>query len=201
MANPEKQKQEKKDDGQQLVVRKEPTEIARPERTSALRREPFEPFEIMRDLMRWHPFRDFFLTRDPFREMRDLMRDFWETRPARRESAWYPAFEVRETDDEYLITGDVPGLATEDLDVSVTGNRVQVSGKREQKEEQTEGDYRTYERAYGSFTRVFEIPDDVDADKIACKLDAGVLELALPKKPESKPAKRRIEVKSGGEKH
>ena len=197
MANPEKQQPQKKDDGQDLVVRNEPTAVARPERHPVSWREPFE---LMRDLMSVDPFGSL-LMRGPFREMRDMMRSFWEAWPERRERAWYPAFEVRETEDAYLIAGDLPGLSADDLDVAVTGDRLEISGKREEKQETAEGEYRTYERAYGSFTRTFAMPDDVDTDRVSSRLESGVLELVLPKKPGAKPAKRKIEVKTGGERH
>jgi HSP20 family molecular chaperone IbpA len=87
--------------------------------------------------------------------MSDVMRDFWATGPEGRERAWYPEFEVREPDDEYVVRADVPGLTPDDLDVTATGNRLQISGKREHKEEQGEGEYRTRQRAYGSFSRTF----------------------------------------------
>ena len=197
MANLEKQKHENKNNGdQQLQRREESNEIARTERMPAVRRDSFE---LMRDFMRMDPFRDF-LMRDPFRDMRDMMRAFWE-QPERGERAWRPDFEVRETDDGYIVTGDLPGLAAEDLEVSVTGNRLQISGKREHETKQEQGEYRTYERAYGSFRRSFDLSDDIDADKISCKLDNGVLEVVLPKKEGAKTPRRKIEIRSGKESH
>src|ERR1043166_864407 len=129
--------------------------------------------------------------------MSDVMRDFWAPGPERRERAWYPDFEVRETDDEYVVRADVPGLTSDDLDVTASGNRLQISGKREHREEQAEGEYRTRQRAYGSFSRTFEVPDEVDADRIECKLEHGVLEIGLPKRPDAKSRKRKIAIKSG----
>ena len=196
MANVEKPKQEKNNGGQQLQRTEQKPELVRSERAPLAMRDPFE---LMRDFMRWDPFRSDWLFRDPFREMRDMMRGMWAGAPER---TWRPDFEVRETDDAYIVRGDVPGLVADDIDVSVAGDRLQISGKREQKEEKEEGEYRTYERAYGSFTRAFEIPDEVEADHIQCKLDNGVLEVVLPKKPGTKPSKRKIEIKSGrGEPH
>lgn len=195
--NIEKQKQQKNDGGQQLQ-RREPSEVARAERIPPAVREPFD---LVRDFMRWDPFRALradFLMRDPFRDMRELMRDMmmsWE--PEYRERAWRPEFEVRETDDSYVIRADVPGLASEDLEVSVSGDQLQISGKRERKEEKTEGTYHAYERTYGSFTRTFDLPDSVDAEKIRCELTSGVLEVVLPKKPGAASSRRKIEIKSG----
>jgi HSP20 family protein len=204
MANVDKQKQkqeqqENKERGQELQRREPQAELAHPERAPfALR----DPFELMRDFMRWDPFRwDPFTTpmlwRDPFSEMRAMMRDLWSGVPERRERVWRPEFDVRETDDAYLIRADVPGISADDVEVNVTGDQLQISGQREHKKEETEGEYRTYERAYGSFARTFTIPDEVEADHIHCKLDNGVLDVVLPKKPGAKPSRRKIEVKSG----
>ena len=194
MANVEKHKQDRPNGGQQLQRTEQKPEMVRAERSPVATRDPFE---LMRDFMRLDPFRSDWLFRDPFREMREMMRDFWAGAPEGRERVWRPDFEVRETDNEYIVRGDVPGLAAEALDVTVTGDRLQISGKREQTQDKEEGQYKTYERAYGSFARSFEIPDEVDADKIQCKLDNGVLEVVLPKKPGLKPARRKIEIKSG----
>lgn len=198
MAETEKQTQNKRDIGQQLQRTEPKTEIARTEGTPLARRDPFE---LMSEFMRRDPFRSDWLWRDPVREMRELMRDFGTGFPESRERAWRPDFEVRETDDAYIVTGDVPGLAADDLDLTVSGNTLEISGKREQKEEKEQGGYRTYERAYGSFLRTFAIPDEVAADQIQSKLDSGVLEVVLPKKPEAKQPKRKIAIKSRGESH
>jgi len=155
----------------------------------------------MRDLGRWDPFRSDFPTRDPFREMQrmmsEVMRDFWQPSLERGERPWHPDFEVRETDDEYVVRADVPGLTADDLDVSASGNSLQIAGKREHREDKDEGEYRMRQRAYGSFSRTFEIPDEVDADQIQCKLEHGVLEVVLPKKPDAKSRKRKIAISSG----
>jgi len=194
--NIEKQKQQKNDAGQQLQ-RREPSEVARAERIPAVVREPFD---LVRDFMRWDPFRALrsdLLMRDPFRDMRELMRDMMSWEPESRERGWRPEFEVRETDDSYVICADVPGLAADDLEVSVSGDQLQISGKRERKEEKPEGTYHAYERAYGSFIRSFDLPDSVDAEQIRCDLKSGVLEVVLPKKPGATPSRRKIEIKSG----
>lgn len=199
MANVEKQKQENRNSGQQLQKNEPKAEVVSSERAPVALRDPFE---LMSEIMSFDPFGDLF-ARDAFRDLRNMMRSVWQGQPSRRgELAWQPAFEVRETDDAFRIIGDVPGLATEDLDVTITGDRLMISGKREHEAKHEQREYRTYERQYGSFNRAFAIPDDVDADHIQCRLDNGVLEVVLPKKPDAKPMKRKIAVKTGqGEKH
>jgi HSP20 family protein len=137
----------------------------------------FEPFRMIRNMMRW----------DPFREMAPI----WS---GDAESMFVPAFEVKENKDGFVFKADLPGVKDENLDVTVAGNRLNVSGKREAEREDQGETYFTYERTYGSFTRSFTLPEDVDADKVHADLKEGVLTLVVPKKPEMQPKK--INVKS-----
>lgn len=118
---------------------------------------------------------------DPFREMLPLVGE--------ERLAFSPAFEVKEMKDGYLFKADLPGVQLNDIDVSVTDNRIQISGKREAEKEDKGDTFYTYERSYGSFTRAFTLPDGVDANRIHADLRDGVLTVLVPKKPESLPKK------------
>jgi HSP20 family protein len=102
-----------------------------------------------------------------------------------------PSFEVKETSDAYIFKGDLPGVREQDVDVSLTGNRLTVSGKREaEKEEKDEkARYFSYERSYGTFSRSFTLPEGVDDAAVTATLKDGELTLVLPKKPEVQPRK------------
>jgi HSP20 family protein len=136
----------------------------------------WNPLRSMRDLLRW----------DPFREMSPLW-DRYEQQLQR--DAWLPDFEVRETKDSYVFKADVPGVKKEDIDVSLSGNRLQVTGKREAEKETKEDTFYAYERSYGSFTRAFTLPADIDADHVRTELKDGVLTLTIPKKVEAQAKK------------
>jgi HSP20 family protein len=138
----------------------------------------WDPFRMMRDLLRW----------DPFSEMTPFA-------GIDRGIAFTPQFEVKETQDGYVFKADLPGVKESDLDISVTGNRLTVSGRREAEERHEGETYYAYERSYGSFTRAFTLPDGVDADHVNAELRDGVLALRVPKKPEAQPKK--IELKGG----
>ena len=84
---------------------------------------------------------------------------------------------------------DVPGIKQADLDVSLTGNRLTITGKREAEKEDKGDTYYTYERSYGSFTRSFTLPEGVNASAIRADLHDGVLSVVLPKTPEAQPKK------------
>jgi HSP20 family protein len=126
--------------------------------------------------------------RDPFSMARELLSwdPFFSGRPA---SAFSPAFEVKETNDAFVLRADLPGVAEADLDIAVHNNVLTVSGSR-QAEERKEGEsYALYERQFGSFSRSFSLPDMADGDRIEAKLDHGVLTLTIGKKAEAKPRK------------
>ena len=144
---------------------------------SAPVRESFEPFRMLRDLMRW----------DPFAEMAPVFTNEGAT--------FLPAFDVKETKDAFVFKADLPGMKEADLDVKLAQNRLSISGKREAEKSDKGETYYSYERSYGSFTRSFTLPEGVDADRIKAELKDGVLTLELPKKPELQP--KTINVKSG----
>ena len=155
-----------------------------------------DPFQW---LTAWDPFRTFG-TMDPFRRMREMFS--WD--PFAEMTTGFPTMgrrfvpdmEVREAKDAYVICADLPGLREEDLNVDVTGNRLTVSGKREE-EQRDEGErYWTYERSFGSFTRSFALPEGTSPDQIDARLNNGVLEIRIPK-IKSEEAKR-IPVKGAG---
>jgi HSP20 family protein len=126
--------------------------------------------------------------RDPFQVARDLLS--WDPFFGQRQvSAFVPAFEVKETNEAFILKADVPGVAEADLDIAVHNNVLTVSGARKA-EERKEGEaFALYERQYGSFSRSFALPDTADGDRVEAKLDSGVLTLSIWKKAEAKPRK------------
>jgi HSP20 family protein len=116
--------------------------------------------------------------RDPFQ--------FFFGRPA---AAFAPAFEVKETADAFVVKADLPGVAEADLDIAVHQSVLTVAGHR-QAEERKEGEaFSLYERQYGAFSRSFSLPELADGEKIAAKLESGVLTLTIAKKAAAKPRK------------
>jgi HSP20 family protein len=125
---------------------------------------------------------------DPFRQMAPFLTV--EDQPAR----YTPDFEIKETKDGFVFKADVPGIKEKDLEITMTGNRLTISGKREAEKEESTDTYFARECSYGGFTRAFTLPEGTDgSNEIRAELNQGVLTLFLPKKPELQP--RRIEVK------
>jgi HSP20 family protein len=143
--------------------------------SSAAPNRAWDPFQMMSELLRWDPFSAI---------------DGAASTPASLSGSFAPAFEVRETPDAYVFQADLPGVGEDAVELSVAGNRLTISGQRSA-EKRGESD-RVYmlERSYGAFCRSFALPDGVDTEGIEARLERGVLEVTVPKKPEVKP--RRI---------
>ena len=129
---------------------------------------------------------------DPFRLMRQMLSfDPWRQLEAleRAPTSWMPQFEVKETGGAYVIKADVPGVNESDLDLSVAGNRLVIAGQRVAEDRQEGESFYAYERSYGSFTRAFTLPEDVDAENVQAELKQGVLVITIPKRAEHRPRK------------
>jgi HSP20 family protein len=117
---------------------------------------------------------------------------------ALRSNGWVPPLDVSETDTELTIRAEVPGIVAKDLDISVSGAMLTIAGQKEETTEKKEEDFYRCERSFGSFRRVVELPDTVDADKVTAESDNGVLTIHIAKKPGAKP--KQVEVKPAAKK-
>ena len=142
-------------------------------------RREFDPFGFMADFMRFDPFREL----EPTFVYDDKI-------------AFRPAFEVKENKEAFTFKADLPGVAEKDLEVTLDGNRLVIAGHRMEQHDEKEDTFFVYERSYGSFTRAFTLPDGADVDHITSRLDAGVLTIVVPKKPEVMPKKVAVKVES-----
>lgn len=135
----------------------------------------WDPFRIMREMMRW----------DPFRATAALMPQF-------DREMWMPQFEVRENGNSIRILADMPGVKRDDLEISVSGHRLIVTGHREAEQRNKDENVHTFERQFGQFTRSFTLPDNVDLEHITSDLRDGVLTIVVPMRAESRA--RRIQI-------
>jgi len=103
-----------------------------------------------------------------------------------------PAANIYETSSGITITLDVPGISREDIDLKIEGNRLTVSGKRDFIRDHADEEFVRLERGFGSFKRIFEIPGDVDHDRVTAKLEQGVLMVDVPRRE----SRREIRVES-----
>ncbi|PJB81311.1 MAG: molecular chaperone [Acidobacteria bacterium CG_4_9_14_3_um_filter_49_7] len=109
--------------------------------------------------------------------------------------SWSPAVDVSESETAIEIKADLPGMTEKDIDVTVENNTLTIKGERKFENEDKRENYHRIERQYGSFYRSFQLPNTVDVTKINADFKNGILELALPKREETKPKKISINVK------
>ena len=126
-------------------------------------------------------------------EMDDLFHGFF------RDSDWpvwgrapLPAIDIAEKDNEYVVKAEVPGCKVDDIDISVHGNILTISGEKKQEEEKKEKGYYHVERSYGSFRRDLNLVSEVDPAKIEAICKDGVLTITVPKSEKAKPVKVKV---------
>jgi len=107
-------------------------------------------------------------------------------------SQWAPRVDIREEDKRFMILVDVPGVDPSTIEVSMDKSILTIKGERQVEAEETGGKLTRQERVYGTFHRRFALPESADADHISAHGRHGVLEIAIPKKPETTP--RRITI-------
>ncbi len=144
---------------------------------------------------------------DPFRELDDLqsrlstlfgrspIRKNGEGKEAMTVAEWAPLVDITEDEKEYLIKAELPEVKKEDIKLTVHDDVMTITGERKFEKEEKGKKYHRVERAYGSFTRSFTLPEDADPAKVAADYKEGVLKVHLPKSEKAKP--KSVEVKVG----
>ena len=107
-------------------------------------------------------------------------------------SGWVPTVDIKETDKQFTILADIPGVVPKDIEVSMDNSILSIKGERSSESESEENGFRRVERAHGSFHRRFSLPETADGENISAVGKDGVLEVVIPKKPIAQP--RRIKI-------
>jgi len=147
------------------------------------------------DMVKWEPLRDVITFRD---EIDRLFDGFFGRVPARREmarAAWMPLVDFEENKNEYLVKVELPGLKKEDVKISLSGDRLHISGERTKEKEEKGKTFHRVERVYGRFERVLALPAEVDGARVKATHKDGILDIRLPKSEKTKPKEIGIEVK------
>lgn len=150
----------------------------------------------MSNLIRWDPFERVVPMREAMNQLFDesLMENFIRVRPFAGNGARTLALDVRETDDELIVEGSLPGIEPENVDISVSGNVLTIKGEYDQEKDKESGRYHYRERRYGAYQRTIALPMEVDTSRSLASFKNGVLTLTLPKVEETKV--KHIEVKT-----
>jgi HSP20 family protein len=107
-----------------------------------------------------------------------------------------PLSNITETDKTFEISAELPGMDKSDIQLTIKDNMLEIKGEqKEEKKEEKEGEYVRRECRSTSFYRAFNLPENIDEDKIDANLDRGVLKVTIPKVEPVKPEKKQIEIK------
>lgn len=141
----------------------------------------------------------------PFKEMDDLFGRYRQLASRRGSSGndiesglqidWRPVADISETEGEYLIKAELPEVDRKDVHVSVESGNVVIRGERKMDKEEEDSTQHRVESFYGSFSRSFALPDNVEADKISAESKNGVLKVHLPKSKKTQPKSIEVAVK------
>ena len=109
-------------------------------------------------------------------------------------SEWAPRVDIREEDKRFVIEADIPGVDPKDIEINMDKGVLSIRGERKSEKKVEEGNYTRVERSRGVFHRRFALPDSADPQGISAKGKHGVLEISIPKRPETTPRKIDIAV-------
>ena len=143
-------------------------------------------------LIKWQP-----KPMNVFDDMDTMIHSFFNTDwnfPVRDTRNWSPAVDVKETDNSFVLTADIPGLTKKDIKVNVANGKLSISGERSYETDQKNDNYHYRERRYGTFDRSFNLPETVDEDNISASFKNGILSIQLPKHEVEIPKDRLIKI-------
>ena len=145
---------------------------------------------MMNNVTRWNPTTAYLTSREPFFRLVDSF--FNGDVQGEETRSWVPPVDIQETTDAYLFHAELPGLTKEDIHITLENNVLRVSGERKFEKDVKKESYHRVERTYGTFTRTFTLPTQVDAEKVQAAFQNGILTVMVPKAEQAKP--RRIEI-------
>lgn len=146
-------------------------------------------------IVKWNPWREM---ADLFDSNQGQMGHMGPPKAGNRELAttgdWVPRVDISETDNEFVITAEIPDVKKKDVSVTVENGVLAIRGERKQEKEEHGKKFHRIERHYGSFTRSFTLPDNVDQTKIKASFKNGMLNLKIEKTEAVKPKTIEINV-------
>jgi HSP20 family protein len=145
------------------------------------------------ELSPWKPFGE-------LKKLRSEMESLWDrffgesTFPSMLSREWSPRIDVTETEDTLLLTAELPGLESKDVEVMLTDDVLSITGEKKKEKEEKDETHHFIERFEGSFKRSFRLPVEIQSEKVEAKFDKGVLKITLPKKETAKKKEIKIKV-------
>ncbi|MDY6904288.1 MAG: Hsp20/alpha crystallin family protein [Thermodesulfobacteriota bacterium] len=108
------------------------------------------------------------------------------------ESNWVPSIDVSETENQYVVKAELPGLRKEDIDISMTDGILTLKGEKKQEKKDENENYHLTESYYGSFSRSLRLPEDASVEKVDATYNDGILTVSVPKSEQAKPKKIKV---------
>jgi HSP20 family protein len=148
-------------------------------------------------IVRWEPFRDLVAVQDRLNRIFD---DTFRGNPRGSDEdwalggQWAPSVDIFEHEGNLVLRAELPGIEPKDVDVHVENNVLTLRGERKFESEVKREKYHRVERAYGTFSRSFTLPNVVDTEKIKADYKDGVLQVTLPQREEAKPKQIQVSV-------
>ena len=144
------------------------------------------------ELVRWRPRSYVPSVSNEIDRAFDRMVRNWVSPVSFSEFDWNPVIDVSESDNDFVVKAEVPGVDAKDVDISIDNNNLIISGEKKQEQEEKDRNYYRLERSYGSFRRSFALPADVDVERIKASSKDGVISIVIPKSGEKKSRKARL---------
>ena len=107
---------------------------------------------------------------------------------------WVPPVDIKETENELIFKADIPDVDMKDVEVKMENGNLTLRGERKFEAKKEDGGWHRVERSYGTFERVFTLPDTVEPDKVKADYKNGTLTIMLPKKEVAKPRQIKVEI-------
>ncbi|SRR5258706_11578802 len=142
-------------------------------------------------VIKYAPFNDFETFPAGLRVFQDTVNRLF-SEPSGR--PWVPPVDIRETENELIVKADIPDLSMKDIDVRMENGNLTLRGERKFESDKNDGGWHRVERSYGTFERVFTLPDTVNPDGVKADYKNGTLTIVLPKKDIAKPRQIKVEV-------
>lgn len=143
-------------------------------------------------LTRWYPSRNL---SDFSRRMNSIFNTLAEDEEETSVYSFDPAIDIRENDDGFDLTAELPGIDKDDVNISLNDNVLTISGEKKNSVDKENARCYRSERVFGKFERNFRLPDETDQEKIEANFKNGMLHLNIPKREKAKPKERKIEIK------
>jgi len=126
------------------------------------------------------------------KQFSDIMDEFFNDAVNSRRDNFVPSIDISETEDQFLISAELPGMKKEDITINLENSRLTISGERTLEKQDKGKKYHRVETSYGSFERSFQLPDNVDEESISASYENGLLDISITKSEQE--VKKQIEI-------